>query len=115
MPGQRVNLAAIDNPKNSGGDLFNPENLANIAAMIANLTFLDWLGVVGSLMVAGAYLAVSRGRVSAENPPFNILNLVGAVLILGSLYFRPNAGAILMELLWAMIAIYALIRWVAKR
>lgn len=79
--------------------------------MIAAMTAIDWLGVLGSLMIAGGYLAVSRGWVDGARPGFNLLNLAGALLILLSLWFRPNAGAILIELLWIAIALSALWRW----
>lgn len=83
--------------------------------MFAELTFVDWVGVLGSFMIAGAYLAVSRGLVDAEKPAFNAMNLAGAVFILISLYFRPNAGAILIEVLWVTIALYALFRYWLRR
>ncbi len=83
--------------------------------MISELSLVDWIGVLGSLLIAGAYLAVSRGWVDARKPGFNLLNLVGALLILLSLWYRPNAGAILIEVLWVGIAITALIRWALKR
>ena len=84
--------------------------------MLTDLTLIDWLGVLGSLMIAGAYLAVSRSWVDAERPPFHLLNLAGAVLILWSLYYRPNAGAILIEILWVAIAVFALARhWTVRR
>ena len=83
--------------------------------MIADLTLIDWIGVLGSLLIAGAYLAVSRGWVDARKPGFNLLNLFGALLVLLSLWYRPNAGAILIEVLWVGIAIAALIRWAFNR
>ena len=83
--------------------------------MLADLTLIDWIGVLGSLLIAGAYLAVSRGWVDARKPGFNLLNLFGALLILLSLWYRPNAGAILIEVLWVGIAIAALIRWAFNR
>ena len=83
--------------------------------MLTDLIFVDWLGILGSFMIAGAYLAVSRGWVNAEKPAFNLMNLVGAVFILTSLYFRPNAGAILIEVLWVTIALYALFRYWRRR
>ena len=83
--------------------------------MLGEMTLIDWLGVLGSFCIAGAYLAVSRGWVDAERPAFNLMNLFGAVLILWSLYFRPNAGAILIEVLWILIALAALIRWGLRR
>lgn len=86
-----------------------------MADLINDMTLIDWLGVLGSLFIAGAYLAVSRGWVNAERPAFHVLNLIGAGLILWSLWFRPNAGAILIEVLWVLIAVAALIRWAMRR
>ena len=83
--------------------------------MLADMTLIDWLGVLGSFCIAGAYLAVSRGWVAPERPAFNLLNLLGAGLILWSLWYRPNAGAILIEVLWILIAIAALLRWASRR
>ncbi len=76
--------------------------------MIEGFTVYDWVGVVGSLIISSGYLAVTRGWVDAQKPGFNLANLVGAVLILVSLYVRPNVGAIIIEVLWLAIAIYAL-------
>ena len=83
--------------------------------MLNEMTLVDWLGVLGSLMIASAYLAVSRSWLDPEKPTFNLLNLFGASLILCSLYFRPNAGAILIELLWVFIALTALFRHLLRR
>lgn len=83
--------------------------------MLVDMTWIDWLGILGSFLIAGAYLAVSRAWVDAELPVFNLLNLVGAVLILWSLWYRPNAGAILIEVLWIIIAMAALARWAWTR
>lgn len=76
--------------------------------MFESFTATDWVGIVGSLIISAGYLAVSRGWVDARKPLFNALNLVGAALILTSLYDRPNAGAIIIEVLWVVIAIFAL-------
>jgi len=83
--------------------------------MFDDFTFIDALGVLGSLVIAGAYLAVSRSWVDATRPVFNLLNLGGAILILLSLYYRPNAGAILIEVLWVAIALYSLVRFALGR
>lgn len=84
-------------------------------AVILSLTGLDWIGIFGSFLIAGAYLAVTRGWVEAAHVPFNLANLAGSLLILLSLYHRPNAGAIMIEVLWALIAIAALGRVVRAR
>ena len=83
--------------------------------MLQEMTLIDWLGVLGSLVISGAYLSVTRGWVSADRPAFNLLNLGGACLILWSLWYRPNAGAILIEVLWVVIAVTALARYVMHR
>ena len=83
--------------------------------MLSDLTFVDWIGVLGSLVIAGAYLAVSRTWVDPERPIFQLMNLAGALMILVSLYYRPNAGAILIEVLWIAIALYSLTRWLMRR
>lgn len=83
--------------------------------MLAELTFIDYVGVLGSLVIAGAYLAVSRGWVDASRPAFHFINLAGAAMILLSLYYRPNAGAILIEVLWVAIALWSLAVYFLKR
>ena len=72
---------------------------------------IDWLGILGSLILAAAYFAVSNKIVNPDRPAYHSLNLIGSILILFSLYFKPNAGAILVEILWLMIACFALIKF----
>lgn len=78
--------------------------------MLADLTWIDGVGVIGSLLICGAYLSVSNAWMDAERPAYQWLNLLGSGLLLVSLYFRPNPGAILIEVLWAAIAIMSLTR-----
>ncbi len=80
-----------------------------------DLTAVDYLGMVGSFLIAGAYFAVSAKHVDPDRPPFHIINLLGALFILVSLYYRPNAGAIMIEVLWVAIAVYALAKYMIKR
>ena len=78
-------------------------------------TFADAVGTVGALTVCTAYWMVSRGTVDAEGPRYHLLNLGGAAMLLFSLWFRPNPGAILIEALWAAIALMALARIWTRR
>lgn len=84
-------------------------------AWIQEMTTLDWIGVLGSFMIAGAYFGVSTGRLDGEAAPFQWLNLGGAVLILASLVYRPNAGAIMIEVLWIGIALFTLAKIYLRR
>lgn len=78
--------------------------------MLDGLTIIDLVGVVGSLTICAAYFSVSSGRMDAKRQPYQWMNLTGSVLLLISLYFRPNPGAILIEVLWAAIALWSLSR-----
>ena len=78
-------------------------------------TLADAVGVVGSLMIAAAYLLVSIGRLDPERLPYQGLNALGSVLLLGSLWARPNPGAIVIEVLWLAIAIFAITRILLRR
>ena len=76
---------------------------------LKTMTVFDWVGIVGSLLICAGYLSVSRKWMAADARTFHVVNLAGATLLLLSLYFRPNPGAILIELIWASIAIYSLV------
>jgi len=66
----------------------------------------DILGIIGSLIIAGCYWANTTQRMSTSNIMYHRLNLLGAVLILYSLYYRPNPGAIVIEVIWVYVAIW---------
>ena len=84
-------------------------------SLLSDFGLIDAVGVLGSFFIAGAYFGVSTGRLDGEAPPFQWFNLIGAALILFSLWFRPNAGAIMIEVLWIGIALYALISHYLRR
>jgi len=80
-----------------------------------DFTYLDFLGIVGSLLICGAYLAVSLKRLDPEGFPYQIANAIGSIMLLISLYFRPNPGAIVIEALWLAIAGFAICRAFLRR
>ena len=78
--------------------------------------FLDLLGIIGALTICAAYLAVSIKRLDPEGYPYQGANALGSILLLISLYFRPNPGAILIEAIWLAIALFAMGRiWLRRR
>jgi len=72
--------------------------------------WMDAVGVLGSLLLCVAYAAVSNQWLASNSIRFQVMNLVGALLLLASLWTRPNYGAILIEIVWAMIATVSLFR-----
>ena len=67
-------------------------------------------GVLGVLLILAAYAGAQLGRLEPRQTPALVLNLTGAVLILGSLAVRFNLAAALMEGAWALVALYGLVR-----
>lgn len=82
---------------------------------MSDFSFSDLLGIVGSILICTAYFAVSTGRMRGETLSFQFLNASGASLLLVSLYFRPNPGAILIEAVWLVIALGAIVRILRRR
>lgn len=79
-------------------------------------TLIDVLGVTGALLICAAYFAVSVRRVDPEGVVYQGANALGSALLLVSLWFRPNPGAIVIEALWLAIALFALARvWMRRR
>ena len=79
------------------------------------MNWTDALGIVGSLLIVIAYFANLRGSLATSGAVYSLLNLVGASLILFSLWFAWNLAAAVMEGFWAAISVYGLARVAAAR
>ena len=67
-------------------------------------------GFAGALLVVVAYLANQMGRLPSDDWRFPGANLAGSILILASLYSAWNFPSAVIELFWAAISIYGLLR-----
>jgi len=67
-------------------------------------------GFVGVAIVLAAYFSNQQGWLSSEDWRFPAANLVGALLILASLIVEWNFPSVVIEVAWALISIYGLIR-----
>ncbi len=81
------------------------------------MTILDMAGVFGVGLILLAYAGAAFGKLDPKTWPALTLNLIGALLILGSLTESFNLSAVLMEGAWAAVAVIGLIRlaWTARR
>lgn len=75
----------------------------------------DGVGVVGVLMMLGAYAAAQLGRMDPVKPPSLLLNLIGSSLVMLSLLAAFNLSAFLMEAAWAAVALFGLVRAFLRR
>lgn len=65
-------------------------------------------GLVGVVLILGAYFATQQRWLSSEDWRFPLANLIGSCLILVSFYTAWNLPAIVIEVCWAAISAYGL-------
>lgn len=75
-----------------------------------NYTLFDLLGNLGVVMILLAYIGLQLKRLPADAPAYSLLNAIGALLILISLYFDFNLSAIIIESCWLLISLYGLFK-----
>ena len=70
----------------------------------------DLVGTLGVVMIIGSYLLVQVGRLNAVSVVYTLVNALGALFVLISLYFDFNLSAFLIELFWLLISLVGLLR-----
>lgn len=80
----------------------------------ASSPFLTWapdlVGCLGTLIILIVYALLQIGKLEASSFSYSLLNLVGAVLILISLFFSWNLAAVLMEISWIIISFFGTLK-----
>lgn len=71
---------------------------------------LQLVALAGAALVLAAYALMQRGAVEAWSPLYNWLNLVGALLLLWVAVSDRRWGFILLEGVWAALALPSLLR-----
>jgi hypothetical protein len=75
-----------------------------------NLSWFDFAGFAGVVLIVAAYLMLQLNRLSSTAPVYSLLNAVGAFLVMLSLLFDFNLAAFLMEAFWFLISLIGLLR-----
>jgi len=83
--------------------------------MVDVLTVPDIVGYVGVALVVVTYFLSQIGRMDATRALYPGLNAIGALMILVSLYFRPNPPSVVIEFFWLAISIVGLARVLMKK
>ena len=75
-------------------------------------TFTDFVGNVGVFLILASYLALQAEKVAANSMLYSALNVLGAGLVLISLFFNFNLSAFIIEFFWLIISAYGITkRW----
>ena len=75
----------------------------------------DIAGLVGVLLMLGAYAAAQLGWLEAIRAPALLMNLCGALLVLVSLSRAFNLSAVLLESAWGLVALLGLVKLAFRR
>lgn len=78
-----------------------------------NLDFASIIGLIGSGLMIIAY-AYSNMAKALNFTLFNLLNLIGALLLLYSLTIHFNVASFALEVVWALIALIGLAKALRK-
>lgn len=79
--------------------------------MSLELQWYDWVGLVGTFMVLGAFLLLQVGSLSGKGLVYQLMNLFGAVGIAMSLVLgKFNLPAFLLQIAWILISAYGIAR-----
>jgi hypothetical protein len=80
-----------------------------------SVALTDWVGFLGTAVLIGAYFANQQRWLDSEDWRYPTANLVGAVLIFVSLCFAWNLPSVVIEIFWAAISIWGIIKSLSRR
>lgn len=72
------------------------------------MTFADFSGWAGAILVLYAYFVVSTGKASGNSLKFQSANIIGAVLLLIYTYDHSAYASMVVNLIWVFIGIVSL-------
>ena len=75
----------------------------------------DIVGFVGAAIGIGAYFANQQRWLRSDDWRFPFANLVGASLIFVSLCFDWNFPSVVIEVFWALISLWGIVKSLAGR
>ena len=76
---------------------------------------VEIIGYVGMILILGAFFLVSSGRLKSNSFGFQGINLIGAILLSVYSVFRAVWPSFVLNGVWSLIALVALIRIVGGR
>ena len=70
----------------------------------------DPVGIVGVVLLLVAYCLLSTNKMSAHSMKYQVVNCLGACMILFSLCFHWNTASVIIEIAWILISIISMCR-----
>ena len=79
---------------------------------------MNWyniLGTIGVGVIVVTYFLLQLGRIKSDQLFYSLLNGVGAMLILISLYYDFNLPSVVVEAFWLVISIFGILKYLVAR
>lgn len=73
-----------------------------------NLDIFQIIGFVGMVCIVYAYLLLQLNKIDQKSLKFQMINLLGAILLLISLCVHFNLGSFIIEVFWIIITLYGM-------
>lgn len=73
------------------------------------------MGVLGAVLVLGAYLALQRGWLTLEQRVYHAMNFIGAGLLTFVAATEEQIGLTLVEAMWAIFSVPGMVRRRGRR
>jgi hypothetical protein len=77
-------------------------------------TINDWLGFTGVAILLAAYLLLQLNKLSKNGLTYILMNIAGAGLACFASYLINYIPFIILEAVWMMVSVIALIKRIAK-
>ena len=74
-----------------------------------NVTLLELVGWYGTIAIVGAYFLNSFQIIETTGAIYQLLNLTGAFGIIAISYYKKVYQSVVLNIIWSMIALIALI------
>ena len=78
--------------------------------MNLQLQWWDWVGLAGTVAILLGFFLLQTGKLHGQGIVFQLMNLLGALGVLVSLYGKFNLSVCLLEGTWALISGYGIWR-----
>lgn len=95
---------------------FNPSSIhflikPNTGTYLMQLSLTDLIGILGVIIIIIAYMLLQLEKMDAKDLSFSVLNSLGALFIIISLYYDWNLASFLMEATWMIISLYGILKY----
>lgn len=77
--------------------------------------FADIIGMMGTILVVLAFFLIQMDKIDPKSLHYNMLNLIGAILLLISLCINFNLASFVIEIFWIIASIVGLINYFKKK